>query len=422
MATFLLVIIYMAFISLGLPDSLLGVSWPLIRVEFGSPVEAAGLVSLAITGSTIVSSLISGYIIKRFKTGKVTLVSTLLTAVALLGFSFAPALGWFLLLAIPLGLGAGSVDAALNGYVATHYQAHHMSWLHSFWGVGATMGPIVMARAMGSSQNWRNGYWLVAIIQLSLAAVMFATLPLWRKVDQMRQARHEAAQTPVALTENQPAGPTIADSPDEPEDLVPIFPIPESPVPVKPLKIPGVKLALAAFLFYCGAEMSMGLWGSSYLVATRQLTVEKAGELVSLYYAGITVGRFLTGFLTFRFSSRLLIRAGQLIALVGVILLALPLPAVSALVGFILIGLGCAPIFPGMIHETPARFGTEHAQLIIGYQMAAAYVGLTILPPLLGWVAARTTIAIMPFFLVLFVAVMLASTEKINRLTIKTTN
>lgn len=391
MATFFLIIIYLAFISLGLPDSLLGVSWSLMQSEFGAQFETAGLLFMTIAGGTIISSFASGALLKRFGTGIVTFVSVLMTAGALLGFYFAPSIFWLFICAIPLGLGAGAVDAGLNNYVASHYKAHHMSWLHCFWGVGATLGPVIMAQYISGQNSWRSGYLAIAGLQFVLVVILFFTLPLWNKVagNNNEIAAREQENTNSGLNE--------ANSKNQ-----------------KPLQIRGVKLALLAFLFYCGAEATMGLWGSSFLVNVKGLSVEVAAKWVSLYYAGITIGRLITGFITLKINNRTLIRMGQLIALVGAVLLFLPLPSTFSLVGFIMVGLGLAPIFPCMLHETPKRFGQEHSQTIMGYQMAIAYTGSTFLPPLLGFIAAHSTIGTFPFFIAGFIAIMLLSSEKLN--------
>lgn len=389
MATLLLVIIYLAFISLGLPDSLLGAVWPVMQTDFDAPLETAGLLFMTIAGGTIISSLVSGRILKRFGTGKVTFVSTLLTAGALLGFYFAPSIFWLFLCAIPLGLGAGAIDAGLNDYVATHYKAHHMSWLHCFWGVGATLGPIIIAQYI-SERNWGNGYLTISCIQFVLALILLFTLPLWNRVNSNNNLLIENPENFKDGSYNEQAE------------------------KVKPLQINGVKLALTSFLFYCGAEATMGLWGSSFLVNVKELSPAAAAKWVSLYYAGITIGRFITGFITFKINNLTLIRMGQIIAFAGAALLVLPLPSIFSLIGFILVGLGLAPIFPCMLHETPARFGKKDSQTIMGYQMAVAYTGSTFMPPLLGFTASHLTISIFPFGIVVFVAAMFLSSEKLN--------
>ncbi|TCL77028.1 fucose permease [Hydrogenispora ethanolica] len=393
MATLFLIVIYLSFISLGLPDSLLGVAWPVMRHECGASLEAAGLLSMIIAGGTIVSSLASGRMLQWLGTGKVTLISCLMTAGALFGFSLASCFMWLIVLAVPLGLGAGSVDAGLNSYVAAHYKAHHMSWLHCFWGVGATLGPVIMAHFIAGRGSWHQGYLVVAAIQFGLVWVLFFTLPLWDRV-----AREIHDGSAAAAAEDSAGVPAEA-----------------AGTPVKPLRIQGVKLALVSFLFYCGAEATVGLWGSSFLVNVKQLPAATAAQWVSIYYAGITIGRLIAGFITLKVNNRTLIRLGQLVSLAGAALLLLPLPALASLAGLLLVGLGFAPIYPCMLHETPSRFGKEHSQTIIGYQMALAYTGTTFLPPLLGLIASRATIAIFPFLVAFYIVAMLIGSERINR-------
>lgn len=393
MTTLLLLIIYLAFISLGLPDPMLGAAWPAMQIDLGAKLETAGLLFMVVASGTIISSLASGRLLKRFGTGRVTFVSVLMTAVALLGFHFSPSVIWLMVFAIPLGLGAGAVDAGLNDYVAIHYKAHHMSWLHCFWGVGATLGPVIMAQFIAGDNAWRDGYLTIAGLQFALVIVLLLTLPLWNKVTKLNNIKNNE----------------VVDNSNEIANE-------ENNENTKPLKIKGVKLALAAFLFYCGIESTMGLWGSSFLVEVKGLSAATAAGWVSYYYGGITVGRFITGFITFKLSNRTLIRGGQLIALLGAVILVLPLPlpSIFSLTGFIIIGLGLAPIFPCMLHETPTRFGKTHSQTIMGYQMATAYTGSTFIPPILGFLASNTTLGIFPIFIVMFVAAMLFGSEKLN--------
>lgn len=391
MATFFLILIYFAFISLGLPDSLLGVSWPVMQPGFQVPFSFAGIASMVISGGTIVSSLLSGRVIHRFGTGKVTFISVMMTAFALLGFSLAPSFAWIIVMAVPLGLGAGAVDSGLNGYVAEHYKARHMSWLHCFWGIGALSGPLILSQLIARDQSWRSGYLIVSIIQFGLVAVLFFSLPLWSK------ASPGTGETPPHLDANK----TVTRG---------VF---------FPLKIHGVKTVLLAFLFYCGIETTVGLWGSSYLVRARGLDPANAAAWVSIYYGSITVGRLIAGFITLKINNTMLIRIGQGLILAGGILLFLPLPVISALLGFIFIGLGCAPIFPSMLHETPVRFGKADAQLVMGFQMAAAYIGSTFLPPVFGFVASNTSLALLPVFVLVYVVVMLGSSEQLNALLAK---
>lgn len=390
MATFFLIIIYLAFISLGLPDSLLGAAWPVMRMDIHASLGTAGVLFMVIAGSTIVSSLFSGAVIKRFGTGKVTLVSCIMTAGALFGFAWSPSLIWFIIFAIPLGLGGGSVDAGLNSYVALHYKARHMSWLHCFWGVGATLGPMIMASFISGQGLWRQGYLTVAGLQFILVIILFFSLPLWDKVARTSNAKNKDQEE-------------LHDQEWEQ--------ISETP---KPWKIKGVHFALLTFFFYCGIEASAGLWGSSFFVHVKSLSAATAAQWVSLFFLCITIGRMITGFITFKMSNRMLIRCGQLMALAGALLLVLPFPSIISLIGFMIIGLGLAPIFPCMLHETPARFGKKHAQSIMGYQMATAYTGSTFVPPLLGMLASYSTIGIFPMFIVMFAVAMLLSTEKLN--------
>ncbi|MGG4343177.1 MFS transporter [Paenibacillus lautus] len=394
MATWFLIIIYLAFISLGLPDSLLGSAWPVIWPDIGSSVGSAGIVSMVIAGGTIVSSLASGSMIQRLGTGRITLFSCFLTAGALLGFSLAPSMAWFVVLAIPLGLGAGAVDAALNHYVADNYKAHHMNWLHCFWGVGATMGPLIMSSYIADHNSWRSGYTAVSMIQFSLVIILLITLPLWKRVAAMRELQ-------------QPQNGTNVDTDTQQQ---------EQNVKANIIRIKGVKPTLMAFLFYCGVESTVGLWGASYLVGARNITADTAAIWISLYYGGITIGRLVTGFITLRVTNRLLIRYGQIITISGGIILLLPLSVSFSLMGFMLIGLGLAPIFPGLLHETPARFGKEHSAKLMGYQMAVAYTGTTLLPPMVGLIASQTSIGLFPSVVLAFLIFMWLSAEKVNRI------
>ncbi|MGO4498314.1 sugar MFS transporter [Paenibacillus sp. 2RAB27] len=396
MATWFLLIIYLAFVSLGLPDSLLGSAWPVMWQDIGTSMGAAGIVSMTIAAGTIVSSLASGAIVKRLGTGKVTLISCLLTAGALLGFSISPSMLWLIIFAIPLGLGGGSVDAALNHYVAENYKAHHMNWLHCFWGVGATMGPIVMSGYIGDNGFWRGGYVAVSIVQFSLVVILFVTLPLWNRV----AAKRKEERLRMSETTNKPE----------------LEPVDSSLTKVNILQIKGVKPTLIAFLFYCGVEMTIGLWGASYLVGPLEISAESAARWISLYYAGITLGRLITGFIALEVSNRVLIRYGQIVTIVGGIFLLLPLSGTFSLIGIILIGLGLAPIYPGLLHETPARFGRDNSAKLMGYQMAVAYTGTTFLPPMFGLIASQISLSLFPIVVLVFLALMLISVETVNRI------
>lgn len=381
MLTLLLIIIYLSFISLGLPDSLLGSAWPVMQTNLTVPLSFAGLISMIISGGTIISSFFSGRVIKRFGTGLVTFISVTMTAAALLGFSISPSIIWLCIMAVPLGLGAGSVDAALNNFVALHYKSMHMSWLHCFWGIGATTGPIIMSLFIMNNNQWRKGYLTISIIQFSLVLVLLISLPLWRKFEG-----------------------AIDKTPEEDKNKK----------HSSALKIPGVKLALVSFVFYCAAEATTGLWGSSYLVNYKGLSAGEGARWISLFYAGITLGRLLSGFLTIKIKNRILIRIGQVTCIIGVIFLLLPAPVYFSMIGLILVGLGCAPIYPCMLYETPNRFGREKSQSIMGIQMAFAYMGSTFMPPILGLAASKISISILPYFLLCYILIMLISSEKIN--------
>jgi len=384
MDTVLLVLIYLAFISLGLPDAVLGAGWPVMRPDFGVPFAYAGFISMTISGGTILSAVFSSRVLKRFGTGRVTAVSVALTAIALAGFAFTPSFWWLLVAAIPLGLGAGAVDSGLNAYVAEHYESRHMSWLHSFWGVGAFSGPLVLSVLLAQGAGWRVGYLWIAILQAVLVILLLVAVPLWDKV--RRRNLGEAASAPP--TEHQPL----------------FF----------PLKLKGAKLGLTALFLYCGIESTMGLWGGSFLFQTKGLDPAASATWVSMFYVSITVGRFLTGFVTYKMSNNDLIRTGGLVVLAGVVLLLLPLPLPVALTGFLLVGLGCAPLFPCMLHETPVRYGAANAPAMMGFQMATAYIGATFLPPLFGLVASFTTLALMPVFLVAYIAVLIVTSEALR--------
>ncbi|WP_195575227.1 MFS transporter [Paenibacillus sp. 1001270B_150601_E10] len=390
MASLLLLIIYLAFISLGLPDSLLGVGWPVMQEDMHQSLESAGILYMIIASGTILSSLASGYLNRILGTGKITAISVLLTAAALWGYAMSPSMLWLIVCSVPLGLGAGAVDATLNNVVAMHYKAHHMSWLHCFWGIGATLSPFMMSYSIAHQGSWRDGYLNISIIQFVLVGILILSLPLWSRLQSTKSTSESNAEE---LTSDMAPNP-----------------------PIRPLQIKGVKIGLLSFFFYCGVEAMMGLWGSSYLVNTKGLSVSTAAQWVSLFYGGLTVGRFLSGFITLKLSNRLMIRCGQITAVVGTVALVLPLPTVYSLIGFILIGLGLAPIYPCMLHETPVRFGREHSQSIMGIQMAVAYTGTTFLPPLLGLLASQYSTGIFPYAALLSAGVLLLSSELLNRI------
>ena len=382
MVHLLLAIIYLSFISLGLPDALLGAAWPMMQVEFGVPVSFAGGISLIIALGTVVSSLMSDRMTRWLGTGLVTAISVAMTAVALFGFSISSAYWQLCLWAIPYGLGAGSVDASLNNYVALHYASRHMSWLHCMWGLGASVGPYIMGIALTGNMNWNGGYRIIALIQIVLTAALFLSLPLWKK---RKGEASEGGEKSAPLSFKQ------------------IF------------SIRGAKEVMIAFFCYCALEQSAGLWASSYLVMKQGLDAETAASLAALFYIGITVGRFLSGFLTYKMNDTNMIRLGQGIICTGVLIMLLPFGVAFSMVGLILIGLGCAPIYPCVIHSTPAHFGEENSQAIIGVQMASAYIGTCAAPPIFGLIANHISAGLLPVYLVVINVVMIFMCERLNR-------
>jgi fucose permease len=381
-STILLIIIYLSFISLGLPDSLLGSAWPSMYGGLNVPLHYAGFISMIIAGGTVISSFLSERIIRRFGTGIVTAFSVLMTAAALLGFSFSNAFALLCLWAIPLGLGAGSVDAALNNYVALHYKAKHMSWLHCFWGVGASTGPIIMSFFLINHNSWNQGYRAIGLIQCCLVAVLFITVSLWGKVKS--QNINEKNET-------------------------------HKGIPYKELfHTAGVKQILIAFFCYCSLESTAGLWGSSFLVIEKNIPPETAARWIALYYIGITSGRFISGFLTMKFNNRQMVRLGQAFICLGIIALVIPVGWLL-LPGFFIIGLGCAPIYPSLLHETPRNFGSEKSQAIMGIQMASAYIGTTFMPPLFGRLTTYSGFAIFPLFIGCILILNIIMVELLNK-------
>lgn len=381
MFSVLLPIIYIAFISLGLPDALLGAAWPTIYAQFDVPVSYAGIVSAVISCCTVVSSLMSDKLTSRYGAGKVTAISVAMTAFALLGFSVSGSFWVLCLFAIPYGLGAGSVDAALNNYVALHYASRHMSWLHCMWGVGTTIGPFIMGLALSGGHMWNIGYRYVGLIQVVISAVVFLSLPLWKSAE---RATDTSEHEPVPLRE--------------------VF------------KIPGAREVMLSFLCYCAYEQTAILWGSSYLVGTAGIDAELAATLGSLFCIGITIGRGISGFITFKLNDTAMIRLGEILSALGAILMLLPLGAWSKMAGLMVLGLGCAPIYPSTIHSTPAHFGAERSQAIIGVQMASAYVGTTLMPPIFGLIANHISIKLMPVFILVLIITGMYMYERLERI------
>ena len=382
MASILIAIIYLAFVSMGLPDALLGSAWPTIYGSMGVPVSWAGFVTIIMAGGTVVSSLLSDGLLRRFGTGLVTVVSTLMTAVALFGFSVSSAFWHLILWAIPYGLGAGSIDAALNNYVALKYKSRHMSWIHFFWGVGATAGPVIMGGILSGGAAWTSGYRTVGLIQAAMTLALFLSLPLWKKNDLPQPGKSESAGR---MTRGQV------------------------------LKLPGAKALLVAFFCYSSVEATAGLWASSYMTLQRGVPPETAARWASIFYLGITLGRFAIGFITDRVGDRNMIRIGQGCIILGVLTMLFSGSNSVTFAGLILAGLGCAPVYPCLLHETPVNFGAENSQTMMGFQMACAYTGSTVMPPLFGLIAGHVSIGLYPLYLLLFAVTMLLTAERMNR-------
>lgn len=380
--TLILIIVYLSFISLGLPDSLLGSAWPAMYGELGVSISSISWISVITTGGTVLSSLLSGTMIKRFGTARVTLVSILLTAIALLGFAFSGSFLGLCILAIPLGLGAGSVDAALNNFVALYFKASHMSWLHSFWGLGATMGPLILSFFIARG-SWENGYLAIGILQLILVAFITSSLPKWKQVE--NKDANDSSEAEVVFQSKKSV-----------------------------LKKNSVKLSVLAFFLYSAIETTTGLWSSTYLVEYKSLAPEVAARWTSLFFLGITIGRLISGFLTYTMSNKLLIRLGQLICAFGGVLLLVPFSDLFSMAGLLFIGLGCAPIYPSMIHDTPNRFGRGASQSVMGLQVAFAYVGSSIMPLIFSGLVSFSTIGLFPVYILLSVVVMTLCSEKMN--------
>ena len=385
----LVAIIYLSFISLGLPDSLLGSAWPVMHVQFDVPLSYAGIISMIICIGTIISSLFSDKLTKKFGTGLVTFVSVTMTAVALFLFSIATKYWMLIIFAIPYGLGAGGVDASLNNYVALHLKARNMSWLHCMWGIGAAVSPYIMSYAITGGSGWNQGYLIVSIIQIVLSFILLISLPLWKKCAQNNtvECSQTKETTPLKFKE--------------------IF------------KIKGAIACFICFFAYSALEQTTMLWASSYMVGHNGITAEDAAKFASLFFIGITVGRGVNGFLTLKLSDKTLIRIGQVFILVGIIFVFIPNVNILTIIGFVIIGLGCAPVYPSIIHMTPSLFGEDKSQAMIGVQMASAYIGSCIAPPIYGLIANHLSVTALPIYLIVFLILMIVMHETV---VIKTTN
>ena len=387
MFSFILALTYICFISLGLPDSLLGAAWPVMQVQMGVPVSYAGIVSLVICLNTIISSLMSNFMIHKLGIGRVIAISVATTAVALFGFSVSDQYWMLLLWAIPYGLGAGSVDSVLNNYAALHFKSQHMSWLHCMWGVGASISPYIMSFALIRLDNWHSGYLIVSLIQIVLSFFIFLTVPQWKNAPSAAGKEEKSESKPLTIRQI--------------------------------LAIPGAKVCFVTFFGYCALELTSSLWASSYLVQARGVSAEVASGCASLFYIGLTLGRAINGFLAMRFGDRFLIRLGLGIIFAGILLVFVPYHAMFAYVGFVIIGLGCAPVYPCIIHMTPDLFGKDKSQAIIGVQIAFAYTGFCVMPPLFGWIADNISIGLLPAYLMALLVLIIVMHEKMVKINTK---
>lgn len=394
MFSVLLPIIYISFISLGLPDSLLGCAWPTIYPQFGVPFSSAGIISMIISVGTVISSLMSDRLTARFGTGRVTAASVALTALALLGFSVSGSFWMLCALAVPYGLGAGSVDATLNNYVALHYASRHMSWLHCMWGLGASIGPYIMGYALAGGQGWSGGYRCIAILQAVLTVILIISLPLWKS------RKRTAAENAKASVNGSQADVEAA-----------------KPLGIRGvIAIAGAKEILVMFFCYCAIESTAGLWASSYMALHSGVDKATAASWGSLFFVGITVGRALSGFMTMRFDDPTMIRIGQGVLLIGLLTMFLPLPNhLGVVAGLVIVGFGCAPIYPCVIHATPDYFGEDKSQAIVGVQMACAYAGSLLMPPMFGLIAQYVSISLYPFYMLAILVIMVLMHERLRR-------
>lgn len=382
----LLLIIYLSFISLGLPDALLGAAWPSMYRELHVSISYAGAISMIIAFGTIISSLQSDRLTRKLGTGKVTAISVAMTAVALFGFSTSHSFVALCLWAIPYGLGAGSVDASLNNYVALHYESKHMSWLHCMWGIGAAAGPYIMGYVLTNGRSWNSGYRVISVLQIILTMILIFSLPLWKNRPEIIDDNgQEVSAKALSLREV--------------------------------IRIPGAKEIMVCFFCYCALEQTAGLWASSYLSLYKGVSAETAATFASMFYIGITVGRALSGFVTMKLNDVQMIRLGQVLITVGILIMFLPFGQTLSLVGLIVIGLGCAPIYPCIIHSTPTHFGADKSQAIIGIQMASAYVGTLLMPPVFGLIANHITVALLPVYLFIILILMFVMHEALTKKT-----
>ena len=366
MYTLLIAIIYLAFISLGLPDSLLGTAWPVMYQDIGASISFMGIIAMVVSICTIISSLFSNKLTKKYGTKWVTTISVFLTAFALFGFSYSNSVGMIILCAIPYGFGAGAIDAALNNYVALHYSSRHMSWLHCFWGVGTIISPFVMSYALSNS-NWQLGYRIIAFVQIGIGLILLFTIPIWKTNNSdINKDNHSTKSLGI----------------------------------IDVLKIKGVPSLLLGFFSYCAAESTAMAWSCTYLVEAKHIDEPTAAAFASSFFIGMTVGRFLGGFIMDKLGDKKMILLGISVLAIGIMLMLIPTNSnLISLIGLIITGLGCAPIYPCIIHSTPYNFGAENSGAIIGIQMACAYLGSTLMAPLFGVIGNSLGFNLFPIYI-----------------------
>lgn len=407
MASLLLAVIYLTFISLGLPDSLLGTAWPVMHVDLAAPIAAQGLISVIISCCTIVSSLLTARLVHRLGTGRLTALSVALTAGAILGFSTTNAFWQLCLIAIPYGLGAGAIDSALNNHVALNYGARHMSWLHCCWGIGASVGPLVMGRALASPLSWHAGYLVIGFIQAAIAAILLFSLPLW-KTTGTEPANGDDEDAPAHASSERPRDKDALNGQALSSGMTDARPPLNRPLTNRELlKLPGAVASIGSFGFYCALEGSIGLWIASYLVMVRSIDTATAASIVAQFFMGITIGRLVSGFAAQWLTSENQIRIGQGLIAGGLIGLLVLDGAVAAGIAILLMGLGCAPIYPSIVALTPRRFGAKASQGLVSLQMACAYAGSMLVPPIFGLVAGAGGAAFIP---IIIAALLIANT------------
>ncbi len=386
MATLLLIVIFIDFIGLGIPDSLFGAAWPAINRDFGLPISAANAVTVTMTVCSIISSLMSSKLTEKFSTSKIAAVSTALTAVGLFGFSISKNIYMMFFFTLFLGFGAGAIDAVLNNYVAVHYRASHMNFLHCFYGIGVTLSPYLMSLAL-KNRSWQSGYHLAFIIQLVISIIAFASLPLWQKNGRLSESSDEKSEKSSFA------------------ELI---------------KLPGIKSTWLVFFGSCALEYVSGTWSSSFLVNSRGITVDRAALFVTVYYGGIAFGRFLSGIFSSKLKPQQIILIGTILIIPAIVLVSQPFIPNLIAVGMFLIGLGNGPLYPNMVHLTPIRFGAQRSQAVMGSQMAAAYIGILSMPTLTGFLAQKFSTDIFPYCLAVLYGIMLISLIATNMA--KTTN